>query len=871
MTFILTIIASVCLVAILLLPSVWINLLLTILGVASLIYVVQKSPKMLFPGFALIMALIVVPVTKWYLPALLKQSTSVLESKIETEFDVIESTLQQFFFNNSAALDSLNLLIANEEVLTDRVFQNWMKQLLPDYRNNYLNIAISEDLIAKHVYPKSEANLKVLARNLGETPNMGFVYHEVLKTNVPGIIGPVDLIQGVPGVIRVVPVEGKPNVIISGVLSLQSLKEQLIPLVSESSKLSIAVTGYADPYYLVNQAEPKKSILKRVEYQDIKVDIYIQSDLLQSTITRTRWTSYAVSFLAWLLLTSSFTWQRHSIRLRDQQRSAILENKNALIEAQRLGQLGSWRQSGDDSFKLSEPLQSLIGVMKETIALKDLDSLVHPSEHKKVQTAFEELSSGKLTRITTQHRLRVGERYRWFEHRIARSEDGELTGIVRDIQTIKEQEKQVAKLEAFDPLTGASNRRHFHQLVSQNIALCDRRNTTLGLMLINIDDFRSVNEKYNQAVGDELLKLIASRLTTICRKTDFISRLGGDTFAVALVDVGTASQSVIAVENILRKLKMPYRLNNEEVFPQLTCGVALYPDDGLDFEHLLQRCEQTLSIAKTNKRGHYSFYSAELDSQTNRRQRILASLPSALKNDHFYIVFQPRVSSTGDHSSLSMEALVRWQDPELGFVSPGEFIPIAEGTSLIADIGTWVMNAAFSALHQYKDQLPRGLSISINLSPRQLEDTTLVSKVKQALDKFDIDPNCIELEVTEHSIAVESDIVLSNMKELNNLGFKFALDDFGTGYSNLSMLQSLPLHVLKIDMSFIRNIGFSDKSNELVRAIIDLGHTLGLHTVAEGVETIEQVSYLEKLGCEELQGFYFYKPAPIEELINRLA
>ncbi|MFQ3229826.1 putative bifunctional diguanylate cyclase/phosphodiesterase [Reinekea sp.] len=870
MPIVLYALAGACLLAIFYTSQMLLHASLAIFGISIIYLAFKKSKKLVALGFALMMALIIVPLSKWYLPALLRESTHVIEDKIEAEFDVVISTLNQFFLNNSAALESLSLLIASEENFSEELYQAWMQQLLPEYRNNYLNIAISENLMAKHVYPINEANLSVLNRNLGETPGMGFIYKNVLASQQEGIIGPIELIQGVPGIIKVIPVPNSNGFIISGVLSLQSLKEQLLSLVPDSSMLSLSITGFSEPFFLIGQRPTEQSLHKTYRAQSISADIYLQSGLLDTIESRATLKSHGASFLAWLLLTIALSWQHYSIRQRDNQRLAILENERALIEAQRLGQLGSWRQAEPNVYMLSEPLQSLIDLHKEKISFADLSRLLHPKEKEQVLSVLEDLFSGRLTTISTQHRLKVAKKYRWFEHKIARTAQGELSGIVRDIHTIKSQERQVAKLEAFDPLTGASNRSHFQQLTTQNIATCERRNTALGLMIINVDDFRSINEKYNQSFGDELLKQMAIRLISTIRKTDFVARLGGDTFAIALIDVGTTSQSVLAVENILSKLKQPYNLS-AEVYPQFTVGVALYPDDALDFETLLQRAEQTLLVAKSKKRGHYSYYSAELDSQTNRRQQILTNLPSALKNDHLYLVFQPRVSSTGEHSSLSMEALVRWQDPELGFVSPGEFIPIAEGTSLITDIGSWVMDAAFATMCEFKDQLPRGLSISINLSPKQLEDENLVANIKQLLKRYKVDARRIEFEVTEHSLAVESITVLNNMRELNEIGFKFALDDFGTGYSNLSMLQSLPLHVLKIDMSFIRNIGFSDKSNELVRAIIDLGHTLGLHTVAEGVETMEQVLFLEKLGCEELQGYYFYKPAPIQELLNRLS
>ncbi|MEJ2065678.1 MAG: EAL domain-containing protein [Reinekea sp.] len=217
-----------------------------------------------------------------------------------------------------------------------------------------------------------------------------------------------------------------------------------------------------------------------------------------------------------------------------------------------------------------------------------------------------------------------------------------------------------------------------------------------------------------------------------------------------------------------------------------------------------------------------------------------------------------------------METLLRWNDPKLGVVSPEEFIPIAEQTVLISDIGFWVMEHTFATIEIFPDELPHGLTISLNLSPRQLEDPSLLNNVKSLLARYKVNPAQFELEITEHSISEQSDAIIANMHQLSKLGFQFALDDFGTGYSNLSILQSLPLHVLKVDMSFIRAIGSSDKSDELVRAFVNMGHSLGLRVVAEGVESASQVQFLRELNCDELQGYYFFKPLTIEDLLPLL-
>jgi len=469
-----------------------------------------------------------------------------------------------------------------------------------------------------------------------------------------------------------------------------------------------------------------------------------------------------------------------------------------------------------------------------------------------------------------EHRIHLGSGYRWFEHQIARNKQNDFTGILRDIHRMKERDEQVALLESFDTLTGLANRHYFKQLTIQNLALCERRRTQLALAIVNIDGFRSINENNGQHIGDQLLKQVSQRLKSYSRRSDSIARLSGDTFAISLVDIGKNKESVLVIEQILRNLKKSYFLE-KDIFPQFSMGVAMYPNDAKDYDSLLQMAESALSSVKENARGYYRFYSIEMSEQTERRQKILARIPLAIQQDYFNLVFQPRVSGADSDVIDSMEALIRWHDPELGFVSPGEFIPIAEETSLIADIGEWVLNNTFATISKYQDQLPDGITTSINLSPRQLEDPTLVETVKQALEHYSVNAKQFEMEITEYSISEQSDDIIRNMHQLSEMGFRFAMDDFGTGYSNLGILQSLPLNVLKVDMSFIRAIGSSDKSDELVKAILNMGHTLGLTCVAEGVETAAQVAFLQALRCDELQGFYFFKPTKIEELVSLIS
>ncbi|EAR11215.1 EAL domain-containing protein [Reinekea blandensis] len=867
----LTVSALMCLVAFAFTGNPILDAVLAVLAIGLSAFLVLKHRKLLLVPLLVLTAAPIIPFVKWFEPAFISRATEGAYRNLENELDIAEGIVTQFFLNNAAALDSIAILVNQSDSLSDAEYQQWLTQILPAYRNQFLNIAVSENLIVKHVYPPNDVNLQVRGADLSQVPDQGLQYRNVLRTQQPTVIGPVMLIQGVPGVIYVRPMPNKPDLVLSGVLSLAQLEQELDMILSDAIHLQINVRTLVSQYELLadDLFDANRSASRDLDFNEITVGIAASSNRVDQLTTRTRWVTRSSATALWIGLSFLLGLQRVNFRLREQQRKALEKSEQELTAAQRLGKMGSWVSTDGERLALSTPLQELLNINGEEISLDALFDRLHPDQRMLHIEQIHSFMAGHQDRLNLEHRLKTGETYQWFDHRIARTSDNQVTGILRNIQTIREREEQVTKLESFDSLTGAANRHYFRQIAEQNLALCERRRTTFVLALINIDDFRTVNESHGQSVGDELLKQITLRLHNHSRKSDTIARLSGDTFAMALVDIGNNRQSVFVIEQIMRRLKDPYMIA-DDLYPQFTLGIAMYPDDATDYDTLLRMSESALSAAKKEARGHYRYYSAELSEQTDRRQRILASLPAAIANDYLHVVFQPRVDSQQPHRSTSMEVLVRWHDPVLGVVSPGEFIPIAEHTSLIADIGHWVMRETFRTMDQYGHLLPEGLTVSINLSPRQLEDRTLPDAIRHLLQDYNVLASQFELEITEHSIAEQSEDIRDNMRELNDLGFRFALDDFGTGYSNLGILQSLPLHVLKIDMSFIRAIGTTDRSDELVRAIINMGHTLGLRLVAEGVESAAQVQFLTELDCEELQGFYFYKPQSIDELIPQL-
>ncbi|MEJ2045092.1 MAG: bifunctional diguanylate cyclase/phosphodiesterase [Reinekea sp.] len=829
--------------------SVWLDMALAATVITCISVRISMTRKKAMLAFFILTAAPITVFIKWQEPAFESQATSVAYRALNSELDIVESAITNFFNSNESALDAIDILVAQNPDVSEEQYHQWLSQVLPKYRNQFINIGLSKDLIIKYVYPNNETNRRVIGINQAEIKDQGILYQASIRSQVETIIGPVKLLQGMSGIIYVYPISDESGIVVSGVLSLEYLKNELESLIPKDVELSLTISTAVYSLKLIDTLNANDShITRKLTTNHINVDMLASSRNIDRLTFQTRFITRFSAFAFWLIISLMISWLYQNTQIRESHRKALKDSEADLIAAQRLGLMGSWSRNQQGLLKLTEPLQELLHITTDKIPLEQLLERLHPDERESIGVQVENFFASANHQLAIEHRIRIDEDYHWFEHRIVRNTRNQSTGILRDINLLRKRDEQVALLESFDSLTGAANRHYFKQLIVQNIALCDRRHTTLALVLINIDNFRAINEKYGQLSGDELLKQAIHRLRSTSRKSDSVARLAGDTFAISLNDI----------------------VFSEEIYPQFTIGAAMFPVDGKDYDTLLRRTESALSNAKKEARGHYRFYSAELSEQANRRQKILASLPAAIRNNYLHLVFQPRVMASNPKHTASMETLLRWNDPKLGVVSPEEFIPIAEQTVLISDIGFWVMEHTFATIEIFPDELPHGLTISLNLSPRQLEDPSLLNNVKSLLARYKVNPAQFELEITEHSISEQSDAIIANMHQLSKLGFQFALDDFGTGYSNLSILQSLPLHVLKVDMSFIRAIGSSDKSDELVRAIVNMGHTLGLRVVAEGVESASQVQFLRELNCDELQGYYFFKPLTIEDLLPLL-
>ena len=455
--------------------------------------------------------------------------------------------------------------------------------------------------------------------------------------------------------------------------------------------------------------------------------------------------------------------------------------------------------------------------------------------------------------------------------------DDELGMISRNIndlaQNLKKREKQLntsrKKLEhlsSHDPLTHLPNRPLFISRVEEAIKRAQRHHKKAAVIFIDLDNFKQVNDSLGHNIGDELLISIAKRLSRQLRDTDTVARIGGDEFNLLIEDI----QNYEDVETICMKLmddfNEPFGCSEHQIHTTISMGIALYPDDGEDSTTLIKNADLAMYQAKESGRNQFHFYSQELSSFIEKRLEMISALKSAIASgDEFLLLYQPKINSKSENI-CAIEALVRWNSPSLGFVMPGDFISLAEDTHLIIEIGKWILKQACQDFIKLQKNAPHLESISINVSSVQLNYSDMVQTLQETIQEIGIDPRHIELEITESYIATNEVHAIETLQKFRAMGVKLAIDDFGTGYSSMSYLQKLPVTRLKIDKSFIDNIPGSHESIAIAKAIIVLAKTFDLFLTAEGVETKEQVIFLQEQECDEIQGYFYSKPLAFDAL-----
>jgi diguanylate cyclase (GGDEF)-like protein len=473
-------------------------------------------------------------------------------------------------------------------------------------------------------------------------------------------------------------------------------------------------------------------------------------------------------------------------------------------------------------------------------------------------------------------RLRVrGGGERWIEHvcKAVYDSSGRLLGrrgSNSDITTRHRTEQKLDFITHRDTLTGLANRSLFRELLKRAIEHAEQTQDRFALLFIDLDNFKTINESLGHSLGDLLIIAVSRRLQGLLPDNSTLARLGADEFNLILDEDPNQPGIDLSVQHLLDGLNKPFTIDGNPVYIGASIGVALYPTDGQDSETLQSHAESALHQAKQQGRGLLRFFSPEMSRRARERLRLEAELRHAIEHDELLLYYQPQIDLRSGEI-VGLEALVRWRHPQRGLVPPGEFIPLAEESGLVVELGAWVL---CRACRQIQTWLKVGLApcqTAVNVSAVQLSRGNLVDHVRATLRETGIPPERLELEITESFVMADRDQSFKSLAGLRELGVQMSIDDFGTGYSSLAYLQQIAVQKLKIDLSFVRDVTTNSGNASIVRAIIALGHSLGLDVLAEGVESPEQAEYLRALGCDKIQGYLISRPLPVDEITAFLA
>ena len=435
-------------------------------------------------------------------------------------------------------------------------------------------------------------------------------------------------------------------------------------------------------------------------------------------------------------------------------------------------------------------------------------------------------------------------------------------------RTVRKKTAELERLAFYDPLTGLANRRLLSKTLQQFLSTVDDNNKA-SLLYLDLDDFKRINDSMGHASGDDFLVEIALRLHKTVKKGDLVSRLGGDEFAIILYNIHSINEVSKVAERLIKAVKKPVFLHKRRFVISTSIGITLIPKDGQDVQSLLRNADMAMYVAKSEGKNGFSFFNQQLHQQAMEKHRLESELSNAIKRQELLLHYQPLIDLTTGNV-ISFEALIRWQHPTEGLVPPNLFIDIAEESGLIVEIGYWVIREACQMIKKGKVEHQQQLTIAVNLSPKQFLDPNLLDNIQSILKDIDIDPRCLEIEITESSLMTNITDVVDILEQLRIIGIKVAIDDFGTGYSSLAQLKQLPVDKLKIDRSFISSLELSQSDQEIVRAIIAMAHTLKIEVVAEGIETQQQLDILKSKKCNIGQGYLFSRPVPFDQALKHL-
>jgi diguanylate cyclase (GGDEF)-like protein len=447
---------------------------------------------------------------------------------------------------------------------------------------------------------------------------------------------------------------------------------------------------------------------------------------------------------------------------------------------------------------------------------------------------------------------------------LARSFQSMASSLTVHVGELQDKQSHLDYLAHHDPLTDLPNRLLLLDRLSQAVNKAARNHGQLAVLFIDLDRFKNINDSVGHFVGDQVLKMAANRLSQCIRHEDTVSRLGGDEFTILVEESHTPEDVVIVAQKVMVAIEQPFVVEGHDFYLSCSIGISMYPQNGRDAEELLRNADAAMYKAKDQGRNNFQFYTEDMTERALQHVRMEASLRRAIEQHEFVVYYQPQIDLATERI-VGLEALVRWQHPELGLIPPAEFIPLAEETGLIVTLGEWVLNTACTQARAWYDAGLNPGRVAVNLSGKQLHTDEIVSVVKKALGQTGCEAAWLELEVSENFYMREAEQSIAILRQIQALGVELAIDDFGTGYSSLAYLKQLPISKLKIDRSFVKDIAHDADDEAIARAVIALGRSMKLRVIAEGVETEEQLRFLKREGCDEIQGYLYSRPLPADQ------
>jgi diguanylate cyclase (GGDEF)-like protein len=651
----------------------------------------------------------------------------------------------------------------------------------------------------------------------------------------------------------------------NGTQALEKIKQQLPDIVILDSVME-GINGF------------QTCRLLRTDPAMADVPIIISTTLGDSDSINKAFNAGATDFIAKPINYQTFIHHLYFI-LRACQNTSELRNSRLpltlLKTAQRIARFGYWTwHIKNNQFQISAYLADLCGINLGQFdsTLDGFIQLIHPRDRDFVKDIITTAAHNKIHK-SSEYRLQVAKSEAIFVHQeietITNKTELIITGTVQDITRQKEAENQIHHLAYYDNLTGLASRSYYQERIESLIKAAGRRNEQFAFLFLDLDDFKEINDHFGHHIGDLFLNAIAHRLKFIAREVDFVARLGGDEFCIIIDNISDDNDVIEVASRCLLKITQPLSLDQHQIIPSISIGIAVFPRDGLNESELIKAADTAMHSAKQAGKQCYVFHSQNMADQAVQRREKERLLREAFKQEQFILYYQPQLSMSSGQI-VGMEALIRWQHPEKGLISPENFISLVEQLGLIVDLGNWAIKTVCEQISRWhRSGLPY-IQVAVNLSPSHFQDFGLLDTVQNLLNENGVPAHYLELEVTESAMQTKGHIEV--FKELRKIGVKIAIDDFGTGFSCLASLKKLPLDCLKIDKFFVDDMLHDSHTSLLLRTIIGLANALDYTLVAEGAETRDQALVLQGLGCNIVQGFFFSPAVPADDipaLINR--